>query len=87
MRKAHNNTTNTARFTSLALGKMLLIFGIALMVSVSASAQTDPAVDPDAEVVPIDGGLSVLVAAGVAYGAKQWRSARKTKQEDDSQIS
>lgn len=31
--------------------------------------------------VPIDGGLSVLVAAGVAYGAKKVHDARKKKQQ------
>jgi hypothetical protein len=33
--------------------------------------------DPD---VPIDGGLSLLVAAGVGYGAKQLRKKKTSKQ-------
>ena len=61
----------------LRAGKILLATGICLMFTVSASAQSD-LTDPDA---PIDGGVSLLVAAGVAYGAKQWRNARKNKQE------
>jgi hypothetical protein len=32
--------------------------------------------DPD---VPIDGGLSLLIAAGVGYGAKKYRDSRKQK--------
>jgi hypothetical protein len=32
--------------------------------------------DPDA---PIDGGLSILIGAGVAYGAKKIRDERKKK--------
>jgi len=42
-------------------------------------AQIGPGGDPLD--VPIDGGLSVLVAAGVAYGAKKVHDARKKKQE------
>lgn len=34
----------------------------------------DPGDDPDA---PIDGGLSVLVAAGIGYGIKKARDSRK----------
>lgn len=68
----------------LRAGKLLLITGISLMLSVGAFAQTDPGngndglPDPDA---PFDGGVSLLVAAGVAYGVKQWRSSRKSKEE------
>ena len=32
--------------------------------------------DPDAE-VPIDGGLSLLVAAGIGYGSKKLRQVKK----------
>lgn len=32
---------------------------------------------PDPEDTPIDGGLSLLVAAGAAYGIKKYRDARK----------
>ena len=39
-----------------------------------AFAQVDPGEDPDA---PIDGGLSLLVAAGVGYGIKKARDAKK----------
>ena len=35
---------------------------------------------------PIDGGLSLLVAAGVGYGAKKLRSNRIKKQSDESSL-
>ena len=35
--------------------------------------------NPDAGSVPIDGGLSLLLAAGVGYGAKKLRSHNKKK--------
>lgn len=41
-------------------------------------AQPDPGGDPDAT-VPIDGGLSFLAAAGVAYGVKKIKEYRKKK--------
>ncbi len=39
-----------------------------------AKAIGDPGEDPD---IPIDGGVSVLVAAGVVYGIKKIRDERK----------
>ena len=41
----------------------------------------DPGGGPDA---PIDGGLSVLLAAGAAYGVKKYRDSRK--KDDDQQL-
>ncbi len=61
----------------LRAGKLMLVTGVCLMFTVSASAQDLG--DPDA---PIDGGVSLLVAAGVAYGAKQWKNSRKNKKEE-----
>mgnify|MGYP000395053928 CR=1 FL=1 len=40
-----------------------------------------PGFDDDVDDVPIDGGVSLLVAAGVGYGAKKWKDARKKKAE------
>ena len=36
----------------------------------------------DAGGAPIDGGISLLVAAGIGYGAKKLRDARKGKADD-----
>ena len=59
-------------------GKGLIMkFGlIIIMLSglpIIASAQIDPGEDPDA---PIDGGVSLLVAAGVGYGIKKLRETK-----------
>ncbi|MDQ6755746.1 MAG: hypothetical protein M3004_02315 [Bacteroidota bacterium] len=43
-------------------------------------AQGGPGGDPDA--VPVDGGLSILAAAGVAYSVKKIKEHRKKKQEN-----
>ena len=59
-----------------------LILTTLLMIAVSmlplfAIAQ-DPGGGPDA---PIDGGLSLLLAAGTAYGVKKYRASRKKQDE------
>jgi hypothetical protein len=38
-----------------------------------------PVFDDDVNDVPVDGGLSLLVAAGVGYGAKKLRDKRNHK--------
>lgn len=59
--------------------KLSLLFASLLFISISAMAQDpgpDPGGDPDA---PIDGGIAILAAAGVAYGVK---TLRKKKSEE-----
>lgn len=61
--------------------KALLISMIALVVLIIPSllmAQGAPP-DPVDPLVPIDGGLSLLVAAAVGYGSKKMYDARKNK--------
>jgi hypothetical protein len=41
-----------------------------------------PGFGDDVGDAPIDGGLSLLVAAGVGYGAKKLNARRKMKQDD-----
>lgn len=55
-----------------------------LLVSLSilpqlASALGNPDDDPD---LPIDGGVSLLVAAGVGYGIKKYRDEQKKKKDN-----
>ena len=57
----------------------LVLFAIPSLVH----AQGDPGGDPDA--VPVDGGLSILAAAGVAYSVKKIRDYRKKKNEISDQ--
>lgn len=46
-------------------------------------AQGDPGGDPD--VVPVDGGLVFLAAAGVAYSVKKLKDHRKKRSEESQQ--
>ena len=58
---------------------LLMLICIALPMITLAQAPPDP------DDVPIDGGLSLLVAAGAAYGVKKYREHKKKKSEDAGQ--
>jgi hypothetical protein len=45
----------------------------------SVMAQGGP---PDPEDTPLDGGLTLLIAAGAAYGVKKYRAARQKNEEE-----
>ena len=60
----------------LRSGRILLV-GLGFLLSFSVFAQPpNPGDDPD---VPIDGGISILIAAGALYGSKKIYDARKKK--------
>ena len=40
-----------------------------------------PPEDPDPLNVPFDGGASLLIAAGAAYGAKKYRERKKSRED------
>ena len=71
---------NVKWLTMLAI--MLIVF-ICLPSLVQAQFPNcpDPTVDCN---VPIDGGLSFLIAAGVVYGVKKIRDSRKKKQAEEN---
>lgn len=48
-------------------------------------AQGDPGGDPDVT-VPVDGGLSILAVAGVAYGVKKIKELRKKDNDEAKQV-
>lgn len=54
---------NSLKFTLLSI---FLTLGV-----LSASAQGGAGDDPDFPDIPLDGGLSILLAAGAAYGGKK----------------
>ncbi len=54
-----------------------LLLCISSLLPVSGYAQLgDPGEDPDAQ-VPVDGGVVLLIAAGVGYGVKKVKEQRK----------
>lgn len=51
--------------------------GFGMLLSISVFAQPgNPGDDPD---IPIDGGISLLIAAGALYGSKKIYDARRKK--------
>ena len=56
---------------------LLMLICMALPMITLAQAPPDP------DDVPIDGGLSLLVAAGAAYGVKKYREHKKKHNEPD----
>lgn len=60
----------TKLFVTLMLTCFIMVIPICLLAQ-------PPGFDQDTNDVPIDGGLSILLAAGIGYGIK-----RKFKQED-----
>jgi hypothetical protein len=76
----------------LKMKKSITIYLVALMMSLvmpivlSAQGPNDPPADPNVPPppndAPIDGGLSLLLAAGAAYGVKKYRDGRKKQEEE-----
>ena len=59
---------------------------IVMMLPMLASAQVDTTpVDP--ETAPIDGGLSLLVAAGIGYGAKKVKERKAANKQTNNILS
>ena len=58
--------------------KAILIAIAAIILPCLVMAQATTVIDPGCGAdCPIDGGLSVLLAAGVGYGVKKYREGRK----------
>lgn len=58
--------------------KFLSVLSLILVLSLPVKAQDD--FDPPEDDIPVDGGLTLLLAAGVGYGAKKLRDNRKKQQ-------
>ncbi len=56
---------------------LFTLFFVTLSLNVMAQGPPDPPTDPGD--VPIDGGLSFLVAGGIAYGAYQYKKRKQDK--------
>ncbi|MBX2932150.1 MAG: hypothetical protein KF781_09410 [Chitinophagaceae bacterium] len=61
------------------LFKLIGIMSLLMVLSLPVKAQDE--FDPPLDDIPVDGGLTLLLAAGVGYGAKKLRDNRKKQQE------
>jgi len=51
--------------------------GIVLMLLLPTILLAQPGFDDDVSDVPLDGGLSLLIAAGIGYGAKRIKNKKQ----------
>lgn len=60
--------------------KVLLVIGM-IVIPAFVIAQDDdpPPINPEVEDVPFDGGVSLLVAAGIGYGLKKAHDKKKAE--------
>lgn len=63
------------------LKKILVVFVACMGISTVAFSDSNNPFEKDDVIIPLDGGVSILIAAGVAYGAKKYRDFRKNKKE------
>ena len=63
---------------TLMLSLLMIVFCLLPSLVHAQAGAPDPGGDPDVT-VPVDGGLSILAAAGVAYGVKKIKEFRKKK--------
>lgn len=68
--------------------KVLFVFCIFFTASKALSMAPPPPPPPAAggPNIPIDGGVSILIAAGVGYGAKKYYDKHKKNKEEKSEI-
>jgi hypothetical protein len=70
-------TKSNSRSLYMLAFMMILIVLVCLLPNIVSAQVGPPCVNPDDPGCPIDGGLSVLLAAGVGYGVKKYRESRK----------
>ena len=72
--RLHNSPSGVRGLLNIQVLVMLAILFLPSLL------HAQPGFGDDVDDVPIDGGLSLLVAAGVGYGAKKLREKRKKSQ-------
>jgi hypothetical protein len=65
---------------------ILTIILICIMFPTIGFAQGDPGCDPLDPLCPIDGGVSLLIAAGIGLGAKKAYQERNKKKADRESV-
>ncbi len=61
----------------MKLNKIIFLFATISIISVKALAQGPLPADPD-DSVPLDGGLTIALVAGISYGAKKLMKKKGT---------
>ncbi len=73
---------------SNSLLKVLFVFSILLVAEKAFSMKPPPPPPPAAggPQIPIDGGVGLLIAAGVGYGAKKYYDKQKKNKDEKSEL-
>ncbi len=58
---------------------IIFVFFTILIQSVSMAQPPDPGCNPDDPTCPIDGGVTLLIAAGIGIGARKLKSKNNTE--------
>ena len=56
-----------------------LLLTLTVAFALPTLADNPPPIDPNPDPIPVDGGVSFLVAAGVGYGVKRLRAKKALK--------
>ena len=70
---------NTNKTFFKTLKALVIVLALACTASLSAQPGFDDDVDDDGIAAPIDGGISILLAAGAIYGIKRLRDNKNDK--------
>ena len=59
--------------------RILQILAVVVILSIPMLSHAQPGFGDDVSDVPVDGGISLLVAAGIGYGAKKIRDNKRKR--------
>lgn len=65
--------------------KSKILPALFLLICIALPALTRAQGPPDPEDVPIDGGLTLLIAAGAAYGIKRYRNNKEAEKDETAE--
>ncbi len=69
----------------MQIKKIIPYLLLTAILSLPLNSHSQPPAGGDDPAAPFDGGLSLLIAAGAAYGAKRYRNHKKKQSEDAGQ--
>ncbi len=67
----------------MKFSKIIFLFAVITIMSVKGYAQGPLPTDPDNS-VPLDGGLSIALVAGISYGAKRLMKSKKDEAKNNN---